>query len=117
MWPKPLHCTVALWCKPLHCGTLVQALLCCVVLCCVHLQAGEFWWKLALEATPALPQPPIQLSAPLGSTATHMLSVANPTATEVTFTSSSSSPDRFWLEPQAVRVSGSLGILSSPATF
>lgn len=95
------HCT-ALW----HCGAI------CVVLCRVHLQAGEFWWKLVLEATPALPQPPIQLSAPLGSTATHMLSVANPTATEVTFTSSSSSPDGFWLKPLAVRVSG-----SSPATL
>lgn len=67
-------------------------------------QAGEFWWKLALQATPALPQPPIELSAPLGSCATHLLSVANPTAVEANFTSSSTSPTRFWLTPEAIRV-------------
>lgn len=80
-----------------------------VWLCTVHCpQAGEFWWKLALEATPALPQPPISLAAPLGATTSYMLSAANPTAAEATFTSSSSSPDRFWLNPGSFKV-GSQG--------
>jgi len=68
------------------------------------MQAGEFWWKLALDATPALPQPPIMLSAALGSTTSHTLAVANPTPVEATFTSSSSCPDRFWLAPDTFKV-------------
>lgn len=75
--------------------------------CTACLQAGEFWWKLALEATAPLPQPPIELSAPLGSTAHHTLSITNPTAAEAVFTSSSSSPDKFWVVPQSFKVSAS----------
>lgn len=70
-------------------------------------QAGEFWWKLAFEATPALPQPPIELSAPLGGCASYMLSIANPTAADAIFTTTSSCPNRFWLSPDSVRVSPS----------
>lgn len=68
------------------------------------MQAGEFWWKLALDATPALPQPPIMLSAALGSTTSYALAVANPTPVEATFTTSSSCPDRFWLVPDTFKV-------------
>lgn len=64
---------------------------------------------MALEATPALPQPPISLAAPLGSTASYMLSAANPTAAEAAFSSSSSSPDRFWLNPGSFKV-GAQGV-------
>lgn len=67
-------------------------------------QAGEFWWKVALEASPAAPQPPLQLAAPLGSTASHTFEVVNSTRAEATFTATSSNPDRFWIQPALIQV-------------
>jgi len=57
-------------------------------LCCVW-QAGEFLWRLALEATPGGPEHLPVLTAPLGSTARHTLVISNPTAADATFEATS----------------------------
>jgi hypothetical protein len=72
-------------------------------------QAGEFRFTLNLEATPALPEPTVHMTAPLGGCSTRALSVANPTPAEATFTCCSSCPQYFLLEPETFKVSGGVG--------
>lgn len=59
------------------------------------LQAGEFWWRIAMEALPGGPEHLPLLTAPLGRVATHTFTVGNPTSSEAHFSCSSSDAARF----------------------
>eukprot|EP00775_Hariotina_reticulata_P012144 gene12144-12282_t len=69
-------------------------------------EAGEFLWRLALEATPGGPEHLPLLTAPLGSTARHTLVISNPTASEGMFEVTSSDARRFSATPSTIRVPG-----------
>lgn len=79
------------------------------------LQAGEFRFRFELEATEALPEPPVHLTAPLGGSSRRPLAITNPTATKATFSCSSSCPERFWVEPVTLDVSsmGECGVAAA----
>lgn len=77
--------------------------------CCVLLQAGEFSWRISMEALPGGPEQLPLLTAPLGRVARHTLTIANPTAAESHFTCSSSDAARFSVSPSSFLVPAQVG--------
>jgi hypothetical protein len=73
-------------------------------ICVTVLQAGEFSWRISMEALPGGPEQLPLLTAPLGRMARHTLTIANPTAAEAHFVCSSSDGARFTVSPSSFTV-------------
>ena len=71
-----------------------------VLLC--FLQLGNFTYTVNMHADPASAETIPQLSAPLGSTATHTLTLDNPVGVEVVLQISCSNPQSFILNSVSV---------------
>eukprot|EP00873_Tetraselmis_striata_P026074 jgi/Tetstr1/446338/TSEL_033880.t1 len=69
-----------------------------------HPSLGVFWYELTLTSTPSDPIKLPEMSAPVGSRATQLVSVPNAGATEVVFATSSSNPRNFGVSPEFVAV-------------
>ena len=70
--------------------------------CYVTLQLGNFTYIVNMHADPASAELVPQLSAPLGSTATHTLTLDNPVGLEVVLQISCSNPQTFILDSVSV---------------
>eukprot|EP00878_Enallax_costatus_P029595 GHUV01032120.1.p1 GENE.GHUV01032120.1~~GHUV01032120.1.p1 ORF type:complete len:212 (-),score=39.29 GHUV01032120.1:159-794(-) len=84
-------------CHPMTSGLLDWWATSCV-------QAGEFWWKIQMDATPGGPEQLPLLTAPLGRSASCPILVSNPTAAEAHFNCHSSDPMRFVVNPNSATV-------------
>ncbi|KAF6261116.1 hypothetical protein COO60DRAFT_1637017 [Scenedesmus sp. NREL 46B-D3] len=75
--------------------------------------AGEFSWRISMEALPGGPEQLPLLAAPLGRVAHHRLTIANPTGAEAHFVCSSSDAARFCVSPSnfAVAPQGTAEVL------
>jgi hypothetical protein len=69
-----------------------------------HAALGEFWYELALTATPSEPVKLEEMRAPVGGRVTQLVKVPNPGRTEVIFTASSSNSRNFGVSPEMVAV-------------
>ncbi|KAF8055917.1 CFAP47 [Scenedesmus sp. PABB004] len=69
-------------------------------------EAGEFWWRVAMEATPGGPEALPLLVVPLGCAARHVVVVTNPTPEPARFTAASSDAAVFAVTPASLTLPG-----------